>query len=158
MEATRRFAYSDQVMPGHDQDFVLWTRTQAKAMRAAARAGSNLPIDWENVAEEIEDLGRSDRRELASRIGTIIEHLLKLHASPAVDPRGGWEATVMRERARIADLLADSPSLRPEVAALITRETPLARRLVARELAAHGERLADTPEFTEAQVLDDWLP
>ena len=148
-------AYTRRVMQRHDQDFVLWARAQAQAIRAAARAGSNLAIDWENVAEEIEDLGRSERRELASRIGTIIEHLMKLGASPAARPRAGWEATVIRERARVAELLLESPSLRAEVAALIARETSLARRIVARALARHGEAAADLPDYSEAQVLGD---
>ncbi len=145
-------------MPGPDQDFALWTRAQAQALRAAARVGNNLPIDWENVAEEIEDLGRSERRELASRIGTILEHLLKLTASPAQAPRGGWEATVLRERARVADLLSESPSLRAEIPAIIDRQQPLARRIVARELAAHGETSGELPPLDAATVLGDWLP
>ena len=45
---------------------------QARALRDAARAGANLPVDWENVAEEIESLGRSDRREITSRLATIM--------------------------------------------------------------------------------------
>ena len=145
-------------MPGPDQDFALWTRVQADALRAAARAGNNLPIDWENLAEEIDDLGRSERRELASRIGTILEHLLKLLASPAEAPRGGWEAAVLRERARVADLLAESPSLRAEIPAIIDRQQPLARRIVARELAAHGESLGEPPQLDAEAVLGDWLP
>jgi hypothetical protein len=146
------------IMAGPNQDFALWTRAQAAALRAQARAGTNLAIDWEHVAEEIEDLGRSERRELASRIGTILEHLLKLIASPAELPRGGWEATVLRERAQVADLLAESPSLRQEVPAIIARRLPLARRIVARELAAYGEVPADPPELDEARVLGEWLP
>ena len=145
-------------MPGPDQDFALWTRAQAQALRAAARAGNNLPIDWEHVAEEIEDLGRSERRELASRIGTILEHLLKLLAPPAQPPRGGWEATVLRERARVADLLSESPSLRQEIPAIVARGLPIARRIVARELAAHGEARADPPPLDADAVLGDWLP
>ncbi len=145
-------------MPGPDQDFALWTRAQAQALRAQARAGNNLPIDWENVAEEIEDLGRSERRELASRIGTILEHLLKLMASPADLPRGGWEATVLRERARVAALLSDSPSLRPEIPAILARQMPVAQRIVARELAAHGEAADAPPALDVDQVLGDWLP
>ena len=146
------------IMAGPNQDFALWTRAQAAALRAQARSGTNLAIDWEHVAEEIEDLGRSERRELASRIGTILEHLLKLIASPAELRRGDWEATVLRERAQVADLLAESPSLRQEVPAIIARRLPLARRIVARELAAYGEVPADPPELDEARVLGEWLP
>lgn len=142
----------------YEQDYYLWSREQANALRAAARAGANLPIDWENVAEEIESLGRSDRREIASRLGTIIEHLLKLQSSTAIEPRAGWEATVSRARVAVSRLLDESPSLRREVSAMMQVEMAQERRFVARELAARGERLADLPDYTEDQVMGDWLP
>jgi Domain of unknown function DUF29 len=60
----------------YDRDFVLWTEEQAAALRRAK--ASNLPLDWENLAEEIESLGKSDRREIASQIRRILHHLLKM--------------------------------------------------------------------------------
>ncbi|HEY5299477.1 MAG TPA: DUF29 domain-containing protein [Acetobacteraceae bacterium] len=142
----------------YDQDFFLWSRAQADALRVAARSGANLPVDWENVAEEIESLGRSDRRELASRLRVIMEHLLKLRSSAATEPRGGWIDTVLRERSDVAGLLQQSPSLHREVPALIDGERRAARRIVANARARFGEALADEPELTEEQVLGDWLP
>ena len=62
---------------GYDSDLVLWAEDQVRALRDASRARVNLPIDWENVAEEIEALGKSQARELASRIRTILVHLIK---------------------------------------------------------------------------------
>ena len=56
----------------YDEDFVRWTEEQAAALRRAK--GSNLPLDWENLAEEIESLGKSDRRELRSQITRILRH------------------------------------------------------------------------------------
>ena len=56
----------------YDRDFVLWTEEQAAALRRAK--GSNLPLDWENLAEEIESLGKSDRRALSSQIRRILHH------------------------------------------------------------------------------------
>src|SRR5688572_3622093 len=82
----------------YDEDFLLWTQEQAKLLREAAARRVNFPLDWENLAEEIESLGRSDRRELRSRITTIIEHLLKLEHSPVHEPREGWLDTVDRSR------------------------------------------------------------
>jgi hypothetical protein len=69
-------------------------------------------------------LGRSQRRELRSRIATIIEHLLKLQCSLAADPRPNWIETIARERANIEDLLDDSPSFKNEIAGIIVRATP----------------------------------
>ena len=68
----------------HDEDFVTWSREQADALRAAGRGGSNQTLDWENLAEEIESLGKSERHTLKSQIQRVVEHLLKLQHSPAV--------------------------------------------------------------------------
>jgi hypothetical protein len=151
--------------PGtYDTDFVRWTEEQAAAIRAAAASRTNLPIDWENVAEEIEDLGRSIRRELGARLQTIVEHLLKLELSPAREPRQGWIETIVRSRQEIEDLLEESPSLRPALADLVATETPKAARLLGRLLQLRGEA---TPAivarlkvagFTTEQVTGDWFP
>ena len=85
----------------YDQDLVLWSEEQGRALREAAGAGWNAPIDWENVAEEIESLGKSERRALASHIEVVIEHLLKLQASPAAEPARGWRDTIRRTRRRL---------------------------------------------------------
>ena len=69
----------------YDDDFFLWTQEQAAALRRAKE--SNLRLDWENLAEEIESLGKSDRRQLRSQIRRILRHLFKLEASPASEPR-----------------------------------------------------------------------
>jgi hypothetical protein len=85
----------------YDQDLVLWSEEQARALRAAAGAGWNAPIDWKNVAEEIESLGRSERHALAGHIAPVIEHLLKPQASPATEPARGWRDTIRRARREI---------------------------------------------------------
>ena len=103
----------------YQEDFVRWTEQQSSALRQAAGVGTNLPLDWENLAEEIESLGRSQRHEVRSRIAVIIEHLLKLEHSPAVDPRRGCIDTIGRERLNIEDLLQDSPSLRSQLEPII---------------------------------------
>jgi hypothetical protein len=152
----------------HDIDIVAWATENAAAMRAslprleAAATASNLPpIDWENVVEEIEELAKSLRRELASRISTILVHLLKLEASPATDPVPGWRATIRRERAEVERLLEDAPSLRLIVPDVVARELRRARHMLADELADFGEtpRVAVAPMiYGEDQVLGDWWP
>ncbi len=150
----------------YEEDFVRWTEQQAAALRRAAglKLGTNLPLDWENLAEEIDSLGRSNRRELRSRIAVIIEHLIKLECSPARDPRADWIATIGRERRNIEGLLEDSPSLRSEVAGMIGRETPSTIRLVVRSLRDHGALTPDitgkvtAARHTDDQILGDWFP
>ena len=148
----------------YTEDFVRWTEQQAGALREAAGAGTNLALDWENLAEEIESLGRSQRHELRSRIAAIIEHLLKLEHSPALDPRRGWMDTVARERSDVERLIEDSPSLKGDVARMIVDETSRAVRNATRALLRHREGSPETvaglkaARYTEDQVLGDWFP
>src|SRR6202045_5527611 len=104
----------------YDRDFFLWTREQAAALRAVKN--SNLPLDWANLADEIESLGKSDRRQLRSQIRRILRQLLKLEVSPALDPRVEWCSTIRDSRSEIEDVLHDSPSLRREIDRLIAEE------------------------------------
>jgi hypothetical protein len=144
----------------YDTDLALWSAQQARALRSAARERSNAPVDWENVAEEIESLGASERRALASHVRTVIEHLMKLRLSPADAPRGGWRRTIRRARADIDTILEASPSLRRELPAIIGREVIRARPLVADDLAEHGENPIglDALTFEVDQVIGSWLP
>jgi hypothetical protein len=146
----------------YDRDFLLWTKEQAAALRRAK--GSNLPLDWENLAEEIDSLGISLRRELRSQLRRILRHLFKLTASPASAPRLGWQATVRAARDDVRQLLDESPSLRRDIDALVIKLLPIAAELSAGDLVRHGEpadavwsRLGQGG-FSAEQVLGDWLP
>ncbi len=148
----------------YDEDFVRWTEEQAALLRRAKTAGINLPLDWDNLAEEIDSLGRSDRRELRSQITRILHHLLKLEASPAAEPRGGWQNTIQQARDEIEALLEDSPSLRNEVEGIIAKQIRVATKLATRDLESPGEptdgmkaQLA-AGGFTADEVLGDWFP
>jgi len=145
----------------YDADLALWADSQARALRDAGHAGTNLPIDWENVAEEIEALGKSQARELASRIAIILVHLMKLEGSPAGEPRAGWQETIAQQRGDIERLLADSPSLRPSLHRVIDSELSKARLVAALALGGHGEQAAvdlERVRYTAEQVLEDWFP
>jgi hypothetical protein len=145
----------------YDTDLALWADTQARALRNASHAGTNLPIDWDNVAEAIEALGKSQARELASRIAVILVHLMKLQASPAHEPRAGWQETIAQQRGDIDRLLADSPSLRPTLPRVIDNEMSKAKRVAALALGDHGGQPGvdlGRVRYTAEQVLDDWFP
>src|SRR5438270_7197650 len=105
-----------EVRPSEEQeslyrrDFYGWARAQALAIRA----GQLEALDADNVAEELDDLAGSIRRELQSRLEQIVAHLLKwayqlLRRSPS------WENTVHEQRMRVRDLLAENPSLKSEI-------------------------------------------
>jgi hypothetical protein len=71
----------------YEDDFYAWTQRQAKELRRFARSRPNVPLDLEHIAEEIADLGTSQRDTLRSWTANIIEHLLLLEHSPAREPR-----------------------------------------------------------------------
>ena len=148
----------------YDRDVVLWSEQQAALLRAAASARRNEPIDWENVAQEIESVGRAHRTEVRSRLFRIVEHLLRLQFSPAREPRRLWAETIGQQRADLELLLEDAPSLQPQLAALLDGTRAVAVRRAAGSLAAYGEAAAaervreHAGSFTLEQVLGDWFP
>lgn len=92
----------------YDQDVVAWAREQA----ALLRAGKLSAIDIEHIAEEIEDVGKSEQREFASRMSVLLAHLLKWKFQ--ADRRGNsWRNTIRTQRAAVVRRLARTPSLAP---------------------------------------------
>lgn len=148
----------------YDEDFFAWTKQQAKALRAAARSGTNQPLDWKNLAEEIADLGKSDRRELRCQIARIIRHLFKMQFPPALDPRRGWYESIIDARTQTRLLLHDSPSLKRQVGRMVAEETDGAIKLAIFDLGKFDEiappRLValQTARLAAEQVLGDWFP
>jgi Domain of unknown function DUF29 len=141
----------------YEEDLYAWSEAQADLLRR--RRFSEL--DLEHVVEEIEDVGGSLYREVRSRIRTVMEHLLKLEHSAATDPRAGWERTIRRERADLAEDL--TPSLRPRIERGLARFYQAARIEAAAALHAHGEpaaaaALPTTCPYTLDQITGDWLP
>ncbi len=139
----------------YERDFVKWTEGQAAELRRLATQSHVGSLDLLNLAEEIEGLGRGDRRQLASHVCTIIEHLMKLDASPAVQPRNLWRPSIREARAQIDRLLEHSPSLKADIGRMIKPETDRARQLVKGSLEDHGE-VSKVPlgalEYTADQV------
>ena len=110
--------------PLYDQDFYVWTQQQAVLLRAKKWR----ELDYGNLAEELEALGKRDRRELEHRLEVLVMHLLKWRYQPERRERSrGWRSTIREQRRRLARLLQDSPSLRSEVPALLNDGYPHAR-------------------------------
>ena len=90
----------------YEADVVAWANEQA----ALLRSGKFSEIDFEKIAEEIEDVGKSEQRELASRMAVLIAHLLKWKFQPS--HRGtSWEKTIKAQRKDVLYALKESPSL-----------------------------------------------
>ncbi|MFM6402059.1 DUF29 domain-containing protein, partial [Planktothrix sp.] len=92
----------------YDIDFALWIEETVNQLKS--RNLENL--DWDNLIEEIESLGKRDKRELESRLTTLFEDALKRNYVLLLDCYRGWEVTINRTQSNLRDILADSPSLR----------------------------------------------
>jgi Domain of unknown function DUF29 len=141
----------------YEEDFYVWTQRQAELLRARRYD----ELDLEHLIEEVEDLGGALKRSVRSRVRTIIEHLLKLQHSPAVDPRPGWRDTVRTQRDDLVDDL--TPSLRRELQGELEELYARARQRAQGSLRDHGERAAADalPEacpYTADQITGDWVP
>jgi hypothetical protein len=138
----------------YDTDFVRWTEEQASALRT----GRVDALDLENLAEEIDSLGKRDRRRLKSRLTVLVMHLLKWRCQPK-RRSGSWESTIRTQRADVRQLLDDSPTLRREVLSMIAERYEMARRNAAAET---GLSLASFPPdcpFAADEILaEEWLP
>jgi hypothetical protein len=148
----------------YHEDFAAWSKEQAEALRSAARGGSNQKLDWENLAEEIESLGISQRSELKSQIRRVIEHLLKLENAQAAGPQRGWMESIEDARNAIEAVLEDSPSLKTEIDAVVAAEMKRGARKAVRALETYGElhppvlARIRTTSYTPDQILGDWFP
>jgi Domain of unknown function DUF29 len=138
--------------PLYDQDFYAWTQEQAILLRAKKWR----ELDYGNLAEELEALGKRDRRELERRLEVLVMHLLKWCYQPERRERSrGWRSTILEQRRRLTRLLQDSPSLRSEVPAFLDDGYPHAREKALDETRLPPEALPPTCPWAAVQVLDD---
>ena len=105
----------------YQADFYAWTQQQAELLRNKKIE----QIDWCNLAEEIEDMGRSEKRQLESRLEVLIMHLLKWQFQPNLRSRS-WQLTIKEQRLRIEKLLVENPSLKSKLTDTREKIYPLA--------------------------------
>lgn len=136
---------------GYEEDFVAWLEDQAQH----ARRGDTESLDLENIAEELEGMARSDRREIRNRLIVLLVHLLKYQ----FQPRRRSRATIAEQRQRIATVIEDSPSLEPFPASIIDHCYADARSQAALETGLANTMFPECCPFGVEQVLaPDWLP
>jgi hypothetical protein len=140
----------------YDTDFHAWALEQARAVREAGAARLSTPrsVDWDNIAEELEGMARSEARTLKSHLRTLLSHLLKWRHQPE-RRSASWEITIRRTRRDIQDHLLENPSLRPRQAEIMAAAYGLARADAADET---GLPLASLPEacpFALDEALDE---
>ncbi|MFB2976249.1 DUF29 domain-containing protein [Microseira sp. BLCC-F43] len=94
----------------YETDYLKWIETTVEKLRV--KDFSN--IDWENLIEEFEDMGRSERRSLKSNLIIVLLHLLKWQYQPELRS-GSWKGSIVEHRRRIREAVKDSPSLKPYI-------------------------------------------
>lgn len=153
----------------YERDFYAWTQDQAALLRAWPEALRPNALDLENLAEEIDSLGRSERGAVESLIEQIVLHLLMLRCHPDQTSRRHWQKEIDSFRDQLDRRLRDNPSLRARRAELAADVWRRAARLFGRDLARDDldarAALAWLPEPAEPyfdldrEVLaEDWFP
>ncbi|MBP2292268.1 DUF29 domain-containing protein [Azospirillum rugosum] len=137
----------------YEDDFYGWTQEQAGLLRA----GKLSEVDVENLAEEIESMGRSEADRLRSCLRLILLHLLKWQEQPERRSRS-WRNTIQRERDNAALALEENPSLAPKLPVLFDKAYQLARREAARETDLPADRFPEGNPFTLDQTLSPDFP
>jgi hypothetical protein len=94
----------------YENDIIAWAKEQASLLRS----GKLSVLDIEHIAEEIEDVGKSEQRELASRMAVLLAHLLKWQYQPERQS-GSWQRTIKEQRKAIARRLKNTPSLKTSI-------------------------------------------
>jgi hypothetical protein len=119
-------------------DFATWCEQTA----ALLRAGQWPEIDLEALAEEVESLARSQRRELANRLTVLVLHLLKWQVQPQRRELGhSWASTIQTQRDALATLLDENPSLARQVGEVLEHSYPRARQRAIEEMSPGWPRL-----------------
>ena len=113
-------------------------------------------VDWDNLIEEIESMGKNDKRALLSLLTRLLEHLLKLSYWESEKQQSGnhWAAEIVNFRSQIQTRLEDSPSLRPQLEEMYAKVYPVAIKSVSKLFS-----LPEDAHISLSQALDeDWFP
>lgn len=127
----------------YDKDFFAWTQDQADALR---RRSVN-ELDWENLLEEVESMGRRERSQLTNPLTVLLAHLLKWRFQPERRSRS-WSLTIEEQRLRAERVLQQNPSLAPELNEILADAYRTARLRAARETKLPRSEFPETSPST----------
>ena len=139
----------------YETDFYLWTQQQAAFLRQGEF--NRVDLDAANIAEEIEDMGGSERHALGSYLKNILMHLLKWQYQP--ERRGSsWRLSIRNGRDGVERLVEFSPSLKRKITEQIPAEYRRARIAAADETGLPLTTFPEQCPFTVEQITGDWWP
>ncbi len=138
----------------YEADYLQWIETTVEKLRSQ----DYVTVDWENLIEEIEDMGRSERRSLESNLIVVLLHLLKWQYQSKCRS-GSWESSIIEHRRRIKKALEESPSLKPYLEGIFAEcYTQAAKQAKAETGLPLGSFPVQCPyELTEV-IDDEFLP
>jgi len=141
----------------YERDYYGWIQQNVHAIRG----GRVQEVDWANVAEELEDMGKSEKRALRSQLARLISHLLKWSYQPERRQMSdhSWRATIEHARESVSELLGESPSLKPQLPQLL----PQAYRDAVAEVVTQTNLPkrtfpADCPWTLDQMMAEDFWP
>jgi Domain of unknown function DUF29 len=134
----------------YDTDFDAWAQQQAAALRAKAWN----QLDIEHLAEEVEELRKTERNALRSQLRRLASHLLKWHNQPEKRSES-WQATIRDARGLLEDGLETSPSLAGQLATLLAWAYPRARDQAAKDTGLSLVTFQEMCPWSVKQLLDE---
>lgn len=138
----------------YEIDYLQWIDTTVEKLRSRDYAN----VDWESLIEEIEDMGRSERRSLKSNLIIVLVHLLKWQFQPECRS-GSWEGSIVEHRRRIREAISESPSLQPYFESLFAECYLQAVKQAKAETKLPLETFPRLCPYELAEVLNDqFLP
>jgi len=138
-----------EAVPRYEDDFVLWAETQAVLLQ---RRQFN-DLDIANLTEEIASMVGHERRALKHRLEILLAHLLKCEHQPDHHTRS-WDSTIIEQRERIADILADSPSLRAHLSDVLPRAYQHAAKIAAAQTGIPRFSFPKDCPYSLAEILE----
>jgi hypothetical protein len=136
--------------PKHDEDFYGWAMVEANLLRQ--RKWDELDI--EHLAEELESMGASEKREIRSRMKQLIKHLLKWKYQPNLQCRS-WKNSIRNQRLELSDVIKDNPSLKPSLNENMREAYVRALVDAVEETGIYKENFPTECPYTFEQLMDD---
>lgn len=137
----------------YDADFSEWAVRNADLLRSRQFDEADL----EHIAEEIEDLSKSEHRALRSAVTQILMHLLKYEMQPAKRSRS-WLGSIDKQRFQIEEIIRESPSLRPVLPQILGQCYKSAVKMASRQTGIAAPEFPESCPFTVEMLLDDEFP
>jgi hypothetical protein len=139
----------------YEQDFYGWTMQQAELLRQRRYS----EVDIANIAEELETLGRSERREMTNRLAVLLMHLLKWQYQPVLRSRS-WRLTIKEQRQQLRILMDENPSLQAQYPQILQNAWDNALIKAAAETGLDETGFPQALPWPLQQILDQdfWPP